>query len=58
MQVTQAPETQEELHEEMEALVRSAASNGIAVEGGYALRGTDGQPGWDMEIVRLAESQG
>lgn len=57
MQVTQAPESREELREEMETLVRSAASNGVAVEGGYALRETDDQPGWDVEMVRLAESQ-
>ena len=55
MTTTQAPETDEELQEQLEVVIRSAESNGLDIEGGYEFRTADHRSDWDMEIVEVAK---
>ena len=55
MTTTQAPKTDEELHEQLEVVIRSAESNGVDIEGGYEFRTTDHRPDWDVEIIEVAK---
>lgn len=49
--------TEEVLHERLQEIINSAASNGVDVEGAWpVLNGDSGLPDWDLEIIRLAET--
>lgn len=50
---TTSPTTKAELHALLKSTVRAAATNGVAVEGGYDCFATDDQPSWDFEITRV-----
>lgn len=50
-----SPTTDTEFHELLSTLVRTAHSNGVAVEGGWDVKSTNlGRPRWGIEIYLVA----
>jgi hypothetical protein len=50
--------TGEDFHEALRTLVIEAASNGVDVRGGWAIRPDDDEdPAWDLEIVDLGPNK-
>ncbi len=54
MEAPRTPQNEQELHDQLEAVLRGAESNDIEVEGGYPLRSRDGRD-YEVQVVRLAE---
>lgn len=55
MEAPRTPQSEEELHDQLEAVLRGAESNDVEVEGGYPLRSRDGRADYEVQVVRLAE---
>lgn len=55
MEAPRTPQSEQELRDQLEAVLRGAESNDVEVEGGYPLRSRDGQTDYEVQVVRLAE---
>jgi hypothetical protein len=50
-------DAEHEFHERLREVVTDAAEDGVDVEGSWPVRNDDSaEPDWDIEIIRLAES--
>lgn len=49
--------SQEELNEELKALLRRAHNNGIDVRGGWECRNGEEHPDWDLIITEVQKNE-
>lgn len=58
MTAEESPVTsEEELHTELQSLLRQAHQNGVIVEGGWDCRNGSEHPDWDVLITEVQKSE-